>query len=137
MLTLHRGPFFTVQHFQASRYVRINRTELQFKTAVQAIHAVDDCRKSLAGVDLTGYGVLFDWRLPPMSTDPLVHQAIVQHVDAFAARFERRAILVKTPVGQMQVSRVSRTLSQDAPVLFNDDGAAILHVAWRSAEVGA
>jgi hypothetical protein len=137
MVTLHRGSFFLIQHFQASAYVRINRTALQFKAAIQAIHAIADCRKALEGFDLAGYGVLFDWRLPPMSTDPVVHQTIVQHVDAFAAPFARRAILVRTPVGQMQVARVSRMHSEDAPVLFNDEGAAILHVARRVAQVGA
>lgn len=137
MVTLHRGSFFLVQHFQASGYVRVNRTASQFTTAVQVLHAIADCRKALEGLELTGYGVLFDWRLPPISTDPVVHQTIVQNVDAFAARFTRRAILVSTPVGQMQVARVSRMHSEDAPVLFNDEDAAIVHVARRAAQVGA
>ena len=137
MVTLYRGEFFSVQHFQASGYVRVTRTAEPFKTAAQVIHALRDCRKAVDALDLEGYGVLLDWRLPAMSTDQLLHQTIVQHVDAFAARFPRRAILVRTPVGQMQVARMSRTLSDGAPLLFNDEGAAILHVAFRAAEVGA
>jgi hypothetical protein len=40
-------------------------------------------------------------------------------------RFARRALLVVTPVGQMQLGRMIRTHSGTKPVLFDEEAAAI------------
>jgi hypothetical protein len=113
--------------------VRLTRTTLAFTMVVQVRHAFDDCRKALRSVELDRCGILLDWRAPAMTTNPELHKAIVQHTDAFAARFVRRAILVGTPVGQMQVARIGRQHSDAAaPALFNDEAAAIAHVAWHA-----
>lgn len=136
MSTLDRGSFFVIQQFQASGYVRLTRTELAFTRIGEIAHAYDVCRQALSCVELDRYGVLFDWRAPSMATNADLHKAIVQRTDAFAARFARRAILVRTPVGQMQIARVSRQHSDGPPVLFSDEEAALAYVAWGSATAG-
>jgi hypothetical protein len=131
--TLRHGAFFVIKHFQASAYLTLIRTTLSFEREAQVVDEYSHCRKVLTGIELGRYGLLLDWRGPQMTTDANLHRVIVHHTDAFASAFARRAILVRTSVGQMQVARVSRAHSESAPTLFSDEEAAIAHVAWNAA----
>ena len=128
MGTLYRGPHFVLQLFQASGYVRLVRTSEPFASVAKAIEGLRDCHKSLEGLRLSELGILLDWRAGPMSTDAKLHQSVVTHTDAFASEFRRKAVLVSTPVGGMQIQRVSRVHSDAPPTLFNDEQEAIAYV---------
>ena len=131
MLTLHQGAHFTVKHFRTASLVRVARTDRPFELVSEAIGGLASCRTALAGIDVSGYGVLLDWRLAPISTDPTLHKVLVDHVDALAARFARRAILVATTVGTMQANRVGRNLSENSLAVFSDEAAALKYVTTR------
>jgi hypothetical protein len=64
-----------------------------------------------------------------MSTDPSLHKVLVAHIDALAEPFARRAILVATAVGTMQVSRMGRIKSDALLTIFSDEAAAVLYVS--------
>ena len=122
---MHRGTHFTVEHHSASGYVRLVRTAEPFTVSQFVAEALEHCAKALADLDVSQLGILLDWRLGPFSADPRMHAVIVQHTDKIASRFRRRAILVSTPVGQMQMGRILRTTSTTAPIQFNDEQEAI------------
>lgn len=125
MPTLLRARYFVMESNPASGYVRLARTALAFSTPNDAAGALKQCDEKLRGIEVERLGILLDWRLAPLSTDAQLHRAIVEHTDRFALRFLRRALLVVTPVGQMQLGRVIRTHSGTQPVLFDDEAAAI------------
>ena len=134
MPTLLRAPHFILELHLASSYVRLVRTELAFQRPEEAVAALNKCQIALQGIALERMGILLDWRLGPLSTDPQLHQAIVEHTDRFAMHFARRALLVVTPVGQLQLGRVIRAHSDTKPVLFDDEQAAIDYVMHGAKE---
>ncbi len=128
MFTLHRSAHFTVEYWQASRYVRLVRSALPFSSPDEAGEALKECEVALRDIDSSNVGILLDWRLGPLSTDARLHQFVIENTDAFASRFRRRAVLVVTPVGKLQLDRVIRNLSTTKPLLFNDEKAAVEYV---------
>ena len=131
MSTIHRGEHFSIQHYVASAYVRVIRSEAPFTSAVEAIRAIGACRTALANIDPMLYGILFDWRRSPISTDPNLHKALAEQIDALAEPFARRAILLATTVGVMQAARVGRTMGNQKMSVFDDDAAAMDYVTGR------
>jgi hypothetical protein len=85
------------------------------------------CAQTLGGIDVTRLGILMDWRLAPLSTDPVLLKHVVQQIDLFAASFARRALLLATAVGVMQSKRLARTINHANPVLFDDEAEAIAY----------
>ncbi|HTQ05271.1 MAG TPA: hypothetical protein VMI54_15515 [Polyangiaceae bacterium] len=130
MPTLHRSSHFLVQHHHASGYLLVVRTEAPFESVAQVVSALDACADSLEGVDFAHHGILFDWRRSPISTDPNIHKALAERMDAVGERFARRAILLATSVGTMQASRVGRTMGNQKMLVFNDEGAAVEYVQY-------
>jgi len=119
-----------VQHHHASGYLLVVRTEAPFESVAQVVSALDACADSLEGVDFAHHGILFDWRRSPISTDPNIHKALAERMDAVGERFARRAILLATSVGTMQASRVGRTMGNQKMLVFNDEGAAVEYVQY-------
>jgi len=131
MFTLHRSKHFTIEYWQASRYVRLVRSAVPFKSPEEAGDALKECDVAIRDIDPSNLGILMDWRLGPFSTDPRLHQFVVENADAFASRFVRRAVLVVTPVGKLQLDRVLRNMSSTNPIIFNDETAALEYVTSR------
>jgi len=130
MPTLHRGTHLSVQHHHASGYVVVARSDATFDSVPDVIAALEACRVSLAGVDAAHHGILFDWRRSPISTDPNLHKALAERMDALGERFARRAILLATSVGTMQAARVGRTMGNKKMEVFDDEAAAIEYVTY-------
>lgn len=131
MFTLHRSTHFTIEYWQASRYIRLVRSAVPFSSPDEAGEALRECEVAIRDIDPTNLGILLDWRLGPFSTDPRLHQFVIENTDAFAERFARRAVLVVSPVGKLQLDRVVRKLSTTNPIIFNDESAALEYVTSR------
>ncbi len=131
MFTIHRSEHFTIQHFQASGYVRLVRSAVAFGSLEDAVDALKACGEALGQLDGSQLGLLLDWRLGPFSIDARLHQLVIETTDEFAIRFIRRAVLIVSPVGKLQLDRVVRTHSSIAPVIFNDEAAAVDYVTSR------
>lgn len=125
LTTIHQGKHFIVQHFRASGHVRLIRTDAPLESISDATSGLDECGEALAGIDPKQYGVLFDWRRAPLSTDPDLHKALVERIDAIAKRFQRGVFLVRAGVGAMQVNRIGRTLGSGGLTIFNDEAHAL------------
>jgi len=130
MPTLYRGTHLVIQHHHASGYVRVVRSEAPFESIAEVFAALDACRATLAQLDVAHHGILFDWRKSPISTDPSLHRALAERMDALAELFARRAILLATPVGAMQASRVGRAMGNQKMLVFNDEGEAVKYVTY-------
>lgn len=131
MSTLYQGAYFAIQHYRASGCVRVVRNDAPFEAVTDAVSGLAACRAALAGLDAARYGLLLDWRLAPISTDPNLHKVLVEHIDALAAPFARKAILVATTVGTMQANSVGRNLSENSLAVFNDEAAAMRFITSR------
>jgi hypothetical protein len=70
-------------------------------------------------------------RLAQLSADAQLHQLVVDGVDAFAKRFARRALLVMSTLGKLQVERIVRHQSHTTPVIFDQEAAAVEYVTSR------
>jgi hypothetical protein len=110
--------------------VIVARSEASFDSVAEVTAALDACRTALASVDAAHHGILFDWRRSPISTDPNLHKALAERMDALGDRFARRAILLATSVGTMQAARVGRTLGNRKMQVFDDEAAAIEYVTY-------
>ena len=129
MTTLLRSTHFVVHHHVASCYVHVIRTEEPFLRHDAAARAFGVCELALQGVERSATGILLDFRRAPMSNDPELDKALAVRGDALIIPFARSALLVATHIGVMQADRISRTYSQGGAQIFNDEGAALRHVA--------
>jgi hypothetical protein len=128
MPTLHQNAYFLLQHHVASGYVSLIRSAKALTSAILADRALFACRTALESLDVSQCGILLDYRQAPMSTDSQIQKSLVSHGDALSAPFCRRAILIGTPVGTMQVHRINRTHSSNPPAVFSDELAAIMYL---------
>ena len=129
MSLLHRSPHFVVHHERSTRaYLRLLRTSTTFATPDEARAAVQQCQAALRHIDGSRLGILFDWRQAVLSTDLQLHQALVESMEELAKRFVRRALLMATPLGKLQVTRLTQH-QPGKPVIFFDENAAIAYVA--------
>ncbi len=131
MLTIFRGEHFSIQHFRASGYVRVRRSDVALAKIGEAVHALGECSAALGSIEAPRYGILFDWRRSPLSTDPSLHRVLANQIDSLAAPFARRALLVGSTVGLMQASRVGRNHGDQKMSVFDDERAAIAYVTTR------
>jgi hypothetical protein len=123
--TIHQNKHFVIQHFRASAHVRVIRSDASFESVADAMAKLDECRLAVTTIDPTNYGILFDWRSAPLSTDPQLHKLLVERVDELALRFPRRVFLVRSGVGTMQVNRIARTLTAGVMTIFSDEAQAL------------
>lgn len=125
MPTLHRNAHFAVVHHVASGYVALVRTAAAFDDHEAVVRSLQECERALRPVRAEENGILLDWRLGPLSTDPRLHELLVRGTDVFIQRFARKALLVLTPIGAMQGGRIVRVQSSTNPVIFNDETKAM------------
>ncbi|MET0594899.1 MAG: hypothetical protein ABW133_19525 [Polyangiaceae bacterium] len=126
-MLLYSDPYISLHHYPQQTHVRLVRSEKQFESVSRVASSLRDGSKKLEGIDVARLGLLMDWRLAPLSTDPVMLKHVVQHIDRFAARFARRALLLATQVGVMQSERIARTINHAKPVLFDDEAEALAY----------
>jgi hypothetical protein len=129
MFVLHQDPYLSLRHHPQLKYVLLVRSDLQFKSVHRVASSLRECAKVLGDMEVSQMGLLLDWRLAPLTTDPVLLKHVVQHTDAFARDFARRALLIATPVGLMQSKRIARAIDHAKPTLFSDEADAIAYVS--------
>jgi hypothetical protein len=116
---------FEVDH--GRRIVRYTRSAVPFATlddATRTFRALGETKS----FDRSKYGLLSDVRNAPGRNDPAFEAAIMRHRNDLFEGFARRATLVRTMAGQLQVQRLAR--EQHAPELrvFHDEQEAIAYL---------
>jgi hypothetical protein len=132
MLLLYRDAYLSLRHHREQAHVRATRTALQFGSVHRVASSLRACAKALGDLPVSRLGLLLDWRLAPLTTDPVLLKHVVQQTDIFAAAFARRALLIATPVGLLQSERLGRTIDHARPVLFTDEAEAVAYASGVS-----
>ena len=127
MRTVFSGAAFEVAHDELMQIVIVRRLQMRLllpdiAPAFTGVHA------ALARVDRASSGVLVDMRNAPMRNEEQYELAMGDAIGHVVGGFRRRAILVRTAVGALQVSRTSRSVWADddaRPEVFRDESEAM------------
>jgi hypothetical protein len=126
MRTVFSGVAFDVQRDDVLQVVVLRRsaTKLTLPEVAQAFDGVHDALASVARGDS---GILVDMRNAPLRNEERFEQAMGDALDRVVTGFRRKAILVRTAVGALQVSRATRTVWQEdaRPEVFRDESEAM------------
>jgi hypothetical protein len=125
-MTAHKTRHFTAEGLVGSRVIRVVRTREPFESLTE----LDDSFRELnAYLDSRGrakHRLLVDTRQAPSRNDTAFERAFAPHRTRMLAGFERRAVLVRSVVGKLQVQRHAREDEVDSHA-FTDEAEAL---AW-------
>lgn len=105
---LVENPYVTVSLDEERRFVVYRRTERTFDSIADAEQAFDALVAGLDKLDGTERGLLMDLRDGPARNDPQFEAMVLKYRRLLGARFRRRAVLVKTAAGMLQLRRLER-----------------------------
>jgi hypothetical protein len=118
-------PHFVLSRHDDGRLWRLTRSDAAI-TPEEVQEALAPIRAALEGVEHREAGLLVDVRLAPLRNDPALETAMSTQVHRIADGFAKWAVLVRTSVGALQVSRVAR-LDHREPFVGRDEAQAL---AW-------
>lgn len=128
MRTVHEGSAFFVQRDDLLQVVVVRRRSgrLEVDEVPAAFHAFADV---LAGIPRGDWSVMLDMRDAPLRNDEDFERAMGQQLMVLMSGFRRRALLVKTAVGALQVNRAARSVwgndDDTQPSIFRDEAEAM------------
>jgi hypothetical protein len=123
MFSLARSLYFELVHDESRRVVRWIRSATRMDVA-QMNQAMAPLPQAVAHLDRAGMGLIVDVRLAPARNDPEFERTMRDHLDALAQGFRRRAVLVRSAAGVLQVSRLDRNRLENSDV-FRDEAEAL------------
>jgi hypothetical protein len=118
-----------VELLEGAGIVKISRTAAPFGDARAARHETTAWVGTVATLDTSRLGLLLDWRLTPMTSDPDILREVVSRGDALALTFARHALLLAGSLSPPQAERISRAGSTIE--VFTDEATAWAHLARR------
>jgi hypothetical protein len=126
MNELFRNEYLIVTREQNGAFVRMRRTKEPI--TLNAIALLQNAFQQLfTPEEFSALRLLVDSRDAPLLRDPIVEK----HMGALMANLNhstyRRAILIKTAVGRLQSTRISRELGTNNPA-FDDEAEAIQYL---------
>jgi hypothetical protein len=130
MPVLWKSEYMTAEHRVASRIVCFVRSAQPFPSPETVQQEVTEWQRSLGELPLSELGVLLDWRLVPLETNPDILRELVLRTDALARQFARQALLMESSLGVLQANRLSRA-HETTPVVFTNEAEAHEYVTSR------
>jgi hypothetical protein len=119
---LFRNDFYVVTWTQGEPFVRVVRTGKPFPQVADAAAANDEVAKAVRKGGPRR--ILLDLRAgPPGRNDPEFEEATLRWRRELGKLFERRAVLVKSAVGKLQVQRLNR--GADQLIITQDEDEAV------------
>ena len=109
--------------------VQVTRTDRGFASAEEIERAHTEMEAVLDALERERRSILVDLRRAPSRNDPEFEQAMVAHRQRMFARFRRRAVLVRSAVGGLQVRRHARQDGHGDLEVFTDLEAALTALA--------
>ena len=119
-----RTPYWILERDLGAAFFRLRRTATKLESNEVLNQTAQTIERALVGVDLSRLGFLVDLRDGPMRNDPEWEKVARPWQQKMMSAFGRVAILVKTPVGKLQMNRIVRALHATAQV-FDDEQQAI------------
>ncbi len=124
METLHHDPYFTVTLDPAKRLVRVRRSAESFPDVRTAERCFERMGELVEQRSLVGHRLLVDTRDAIGRNDPEFEAMTGRFRARLFRSFERSAMLVRTAVGKMQVSRLAREQGGVGSEVFQDEAEA-------------
>lgn len=108
---------------------RVERPD-EMATAMQTL--IDELDR-LVPLSVRGkWGLLQDMRDAPLLTDPALEQAVARHAGRLRQGWLRLAVLVRTPVGKLQVRRTTTNEQAAGRDVFDDEIEALNYLTDRA-----
>ena len=120
--------FVSVSVDRVRGLARVTRSAERPRSIEQITQAFDEAARAFDSFDRTKLRLLIDLRAAPGRNDPEFEQAMATRRHELMRGFPAVAILVQTPVGELQIARISREDGSSAKV-FSDEAKAL---AWLS-----
>jgi hypothetical protein len=117
-----RSPRWVLERIIGTSIFHLRRTAVPFTSLDETVADKQDFDRALGRVDRARLVLLFDVRDAPLRNDQFLDGQVPGLLQALG-RFRRVAVLVKTPVGKLQVSRLSEEAGVPVHV-FNSEAAA-------------
>jgi len=122
------NPFVSVNVDILRGLARVTRSGQRSESVAEITAAFDRAIGVLDTLDRPRLGLLIDLRAAPGRNDAEFESAMATRRSQLMRAFAAVAILVQTPVGQLQVGRITREDGADAKV-FSDEAKALLWLA--------
>jgi hypothetical protein len=138
MTLLYESQYAVLELDRARHIVRYTRTRVPFPSVEDAVSAFGELARFTAGIDRATHSLLTDLRSAQGRNDEAFESAVAHFRTQLFAGFMRRAILVKTVAGKLQVQRLDREQHLLAQAVFQDEAEALAYLetgALRSAPV--
>lgn len=130
MRTLYESKHARLEIDDARGIVRYTRSSEPFESLAEVEAMFRDLARANARVDRTNLVLLSDVRAAPGRNDEAFENAFFAHREALFAGFRRRAVLVRTVVGKLQMQRLNRTSAMETQA-FDDEAAALAFLTSR------
>jgi len=130
-MILHESEFARLELDEPGRIVRYTRSSKPFATVDEASAAFRAVGTASAHIDRSRYGLLSDVREAHGRNDPAFEKAIAQHRNDLFAGFAKRATLVRTVAGALQVQRINREMHSPEVRVFHYEAEAIAYLKSR------
>lgn len=131
MRTVHEGDAFFMQRDDLLQVIVLRRRATRLE-ADQLKNTFESLAPGLTKINRGDWGLLLDMRDAPMRNDVEFERAMGNEVATLLAGFRRRAVLVKTAVGALQLHRAARSLwgedPDSQPEVFRDEAEAMQHL---------
>lgn len=111
--------------------VRVTRSAQRAPSIDAIVAAFDQAARGLERLDRARLRLLIDLRAAPGRNDPEFERAMASRRTELMRGFKAVAILVQTPVGELQIARITREDGSDAKV-FSDEAKALAWLGSRS-----
>jgi hypothetical protein len=130
-MRMAKTPYWLLERNVGEAFFRLVRTTEAYQSLDLISQSFQQLEKAILGVDVSRLGFLVDLRLGPMRNDPAFEATARPWQEKVMKAFARVAILVKTPAGKLQMSRIVRSLHATAQV-FDDEKTAVAHLTVKS-----
>ena len=127
---LSDNAFVSVTLDRARGVARVTRSAERSPSIEHVTQAFDEATRALDSLDRATLRLLIDLRAAPGRNDPEFERAMAARRRELIRDFAAVAILVQTPVGELQIARINREDGSGARV-FSDEAKAL---AWLAAK---
>jgi hypothetical protein len=130
MRTLYESRHARLEIDDVRGLVRYTRSSVPFESLADVEAMFRELASANTTIDRTHLGLLSDVRAAPGRNDEAFEKAFFEHREALFGGFRRRAVLVRSVVGKLQVQRLNRTSPMEMQT-FDDEAAALAFLTSR------
>jgi hypothetical protein len=130
MRTLYESKHARLEIDDTRGLVRYTRSSEPFESLTEVEAMFRDLAGANASFDRSSLVLLSDVRAAPGRNDEAFEKAFFAHREALFGGFRRRAVLVRSVVGKLQVQRLSRTSPMEMQA-FDDEATALAFLTSR------